>query len=25
VMLVVVSAIFGALLLAGPPGGWPKQ
>lgn len=25
VMLVVVSAIFGALLLVGPPGGWPKQ
>jgi integral membrane protein len=24
-MLILVSAIFGALLLAGPPGGWPKQ
>lgn len=24
-MLVVVSAIFAALLLVGPPGGWPKD
>lgn len=24
VMLLLVAAIFGALLLAGPPGGWPK-
>lgn len=25
VMIVVVVAIFGALLLIGPPGGWPKS
>jgi integral membrane protein len=24
-MLLVVSAIFAALLIVGPPGGWPKQ
>lgn len=24
-MLVVVAAIFGALLFVGPPGGWPKN
>ena len=24
-MLLVVTMIFGALLLIGPPGGWPKQ
>jgi integral membrane protein len=24
-MLLVVSTIFAALLLVGPPGGWPKQ
>lgn len=25
VMILVVSAIFSALLIIGPPGGWPKQ